>query len=120
MNSMDFEEDLDNKRREILNTVSDATAYIADAYDYEFALDVKLIQKHQQSDRKVRGQAKLALNKQITLISLKDAEGVELVHKNNKILVPETLKERVMDWYHDLLLLAHPGMARMELSISSV
>ena len=41
MNSMDFEEDLDNKKIEILNTVSNATAYIADAYNYEFALDVK-------------------------------------------------------------------------------
>jgi hypothetical protein len=83
-----------------------------------FALDVKMIQEHQQNDKYVRGQAKLALNNQTTLINLKDVEGVELVHKNNKILVPETLKERVIDWYHDVL--ARPGMARMELSISSV
>ena len=43
MYSMDFEEDVDNKIRDILNTVSSATAYIADAYNYEFALDVKNI-----------------------------------------------------------------------------
>ena len=49
------------------------------------------------TNMKGRGRAKLALNNQTTLISLKDVEGVELVHKNNKILVPETLKERVID-----------------------
>ena len=48
MNSMDFDKGVDNKRREILNTVSDATAYyIANAYNYEFALNVKMFQKHQ-------------------------------------------------------------------------
>ena len=52
MNSMDFDKGVDNKRREILNTVSDATAYIANAYNYEFALDVKMFQKHQQNDTK--------------------------------------------------------------------
>ena len=40
-----------------------------------------MIQEHQQNDKKVRRQAKLALNNQITLISLKDVEGVELVQK---------------------------------------
>ena len=118
MNSMDFEEDVDNERRDILNTMSDATAYIADAYNYEFALDVKMFQENQRNDKKIKKQAKLALNDQTSTVSLKDIEGVELVHKNNKIVVPDTLKEQVMDWYHDVLV--HPGMTRMEASINSV
>tara|TARA_B110001450_G_C17424255_1_gene401168 strand:- start:58 stop:633 length:576 start_codon:yes stop_codon:yes gene_type:complete len=119
MNSMDFEEDLDNKKIEILNTVSNATAYIADAYNYEFALDVKMFQEHQKKDKRIKKQAaELALNTQTTFISLKDVEGVKLVHKNNKIVAPDTLKDRVIDWYHDVLV--HPGMTKMEASINSV
>ena len=81
---MDFDEDVDNKRRDILNTVSDATSYIADAYNYEFALDVKMFQEHQRNDKKIKKQAKMALNDQTFIISLKDVEGIELVHKNKK------------------------------------
>ena len=114
MNSMDCEEDLDNKKREILNTVSNASAYIADAYNYEFALDVKMFQEHQKKDKRIKKQAELALNNQTSVISLKDVEGVKLVHKNNKIVVPDTLKDRVMDWYHNVLV--HLGMTRMESS----
>ena len=66
MNSMDFDKDVDNKRREILNTVFNATAYIADAYNYEFALDVKMFQKYQQRDKKIKKQANMALNNQTT------------------------------------------------------
>ena len=84
MNSMDFEEDVDNKIRDILNTMSNATAYIADAYNYEFALDVKMFQEHQRNDKKIKKQAELALNNQTSVISLKDVEGIELVHKNKK------------------------------------
>ena len=118
MNSMDFEEDVDNERRDILNTMSDATSYIADAYNYEFALDVRMFQEHQKKDKRIIKQAELALNNKTSIISLKEVEGVDLVHKNNKIIVPDTLKDRVMDWYHDVLV--HPGMTRMEASISSV
>ena len=118
MNTLDFEEDVDNERRDILNTVSDATSYIADAYNYEFALDVKMFQEHQKNDKRIIKQAELALNNKTSIISLKEVEGVDLVHKNNKIIVPDTLKDRVMDWYHDVLV--HPGMTRMEASISSV
>jgi hypothetical protein len=54
MYSMDFEEDVDNKIRDILNTVSNATAYIADAYNYEFALDVKMFQEHKEMIKRLR------------------------------------------------------------------
>ena len=69
MNSLDFEEDVDNERRDILNTMSDATSYIADAYNYEFALDVKMFQEHQKNDKRIKKQAELALNNQTSVSS---------------------------------------------------
>ena len=47
--------------------------------------------------------------------SLKRVEGVVLLHENNKIVVPASLTERVMNWYHYALV--HPGQVRMEQSI---
>ena len=78
-----------------------------------------MFQEHQKKDKRIKKQAaELALNTQTTFISLKDVEGVKLVHKNNKIVAPDTLKDRVIDWYHDVLV--HPGMTKMEASINSV
>jgi hypothetical protein len=45
-------------------------------------------------------------------------EGVELIHDNGKILVPQQLWEIVLEWYH--LLLVHPGEKRMEATIRLV
>ena len=41
-----------------------------------------------------------------------------MIHYDNKILVPPSLKEGVMSWYHDMLV--HPGKDRMENSIRSL
>ena len=79
MNSLDFEEDVDNERRDILNTMSDATSYIADAYNYEFALDVKMFQEHQKNDKRIIKQAELALNNKTSIISLKEVEGESIL-----------------------------------------
>ena len=53
-----------------------------------------------------------------TKYTTKEVEGVYLIHENNKILVPSTLQERVMEWYHTILV--HPGEKRMEESIRSI
>jgi hypothetical protein len=34
-----------------------------------------------------------------------------LIHKNNRILVPKSKQQQVLDWYHNILV--HPGEARM-------
>ena len=49
----------------------------------------------------------------------KAVEGVELIHNNGKILVPVSLQERVLEWYH-LLLLVHPVEKWMEATIRLV
>ena len=53
-----------------------------------------------------------------TRFTTKMVEGVDLVHTQDKILVPSTLKMRVLDWYHNILV--HPGEKRMEESIQSL
>ena len=46
-------------------------------------------------------------------------EGVESIHNNGKILVPVSLQERVLEWYH-LLLLVYPVEKWMEATIRLV
>ena len=41
---------------------------------------------------------------------------VELIVRDDKVVVPKTLQERAVAWYHDILL--HPGEKRTELTIS--
>ena len=48
----------------------------------------------------------------------KEVEGVYLIHKHNKIIVLATLQEKVMEWYHTILV--HPGKKQMEESIQSI
>jgi hypothetical protein len=45
------------------------------------------------------------------LYTYKVVEDVELIHKNNRILVPESKQQQVLQWYHDILV--HPGETRM-------
>ena len=40
---------------------------------------------------------------------------MELIHYDQKIYVPKSLRERVVDWYHKFLV--HPGRTRMEATI---
>ena len=42
-----------------------------------------------------------------TVYTYKAVEDVELIHKNNRILVPRSKQQSVLDWYHNILV--HPG-----------
>ena len=61
---------------------------------------------------------KLAKTRPVSFFSTKEVEGVELIHYNNRISVPETLIDRVMEHYHEHL--CHPGQQRMERSIGAI
>ena len=115
---MQFDEDMFESDERLL-TLSDAAKFIDEEYmDCEFPLDVRMFEKHQQKDEKMQRQARKAIENGSDVISQKEVEGVTLIHQNNLILVPETLKEKVLTWYHDILV--HPGTKRMEQSIKSV
>lgn len=47
-----------------------------------------------------------------------DLEGVTLISKHGKVIVPKTLQARLVHCYHELL--QHPGMTRMEATIRHV
>ena len=101
-------------------TALDASEFIDTYFDNcEFALDVRMFEKHQQKDKVVQNIVKKELERHPngTKYTTKEVEGVYLIHKNNKIIVPTTLQERVMKWYHTILV--HPDEKRMEERIHS-
>ena len=103
------------------NTALDASEFIDARLDnYEFALDVRMVDKHQQQDKVLQSTIKEELKQHPngTTYTTKKVEGVYLIHKNNRIIVPPTLQERVMEWYHTILV--HPGEKRTEESIRSI
>ena len=79
-----------------------------------------MFNKHQQEDDVLQDTIKNELKRhpEGTLYTTKEVEGVYLLHKNNKIIVPPTLQERVIEWYHTILV--HLGEKRMEESIRSI
>ena len=77
-----------------------------------------MFKAHQVKDKNLLQRVKLAKTKEVLFFSTKEVEGVELIHYNNKICVPETLVKRVMEHYHEHL--CHPGQQRMERSISAI
>ena len=107
-NSLDFEDGpLENN---LYPTISDekSTEIIREKYwDCAFALDVNMFKAHQAKDKKLQQRVKLAKTKEVSFFSTKEVEGVELIHYNNKICVPETLVTRVIEHYH--VHLCHPG-----------
>ena len=98
-------------------TALDASEFIDARFNNcEFALDVRMFEQHQQQDKVLQTIVKKELERHPngTKYTTKEVEGVYLIHKNNKIIVPTTLQERVMEWYHTIL------VQRMEESIRSV
>ena len=86
--------------------------------DKQYPLDVTLFKTNQDADTKLQTKVQANQKWNNQRFTTKEIEGVELIHDNGKILVPEQLWERVLDWYH--LLLVHPGEKRMESTIRLV
>ena len=58
---------------------------------------------HQQQDK--------AANTKHSGVTVKSIEGENLIHPDGKIYIPPALQQRVLDWYHTMLV--HPGDTRM-------
>ena len=102
-------------------TTMDVAELINERYsNCEFALDVNMFNYHQQKDKEIQTQIEKEIKEypNSTLYTTKEVEEVELMHKNNKILVPIILQERVMNWYHSILM--HIDCNSMEDSIRSL
>ena len=83
------------------------------ALNSKFPLSPDLIHHYQQKDASIK--ERLLKSHKLTM---KVVEGTNLLHERGRILVPQSLQRRVLDWYHKMLV--HPGETRMEASIRSV
>ena len=96
-------------------TAFDASEFIDTTFDNcEFALNVRMFEQHQKQDKALQTKVNKELEKHLNgnTYTTKEVEGVYLIHENDKILVPATLQQRVLEWYHTILV--HPGENRME------
>ena len=78
-----------------------------------FPMSPKEIKSHQRKDARLM--KSLEEHKEY---QLKKVEGQRLVTYKSKIYIPDSLKNRVMDWYHTYLV--HPGSTRMLNSIQTL
>jgi hypothetical protein len=87
--------------------------------NYAFPLAPDLIKFYQDKDVTLQKELRTRGHK----LTAKVIEGSNLLHRpdrkhNARIVVPSALINRVLDWYHTVLV--HPGETRMEASIRSV
>ena len=96
--------------------------YLAELYGLDekdlpddfFPLQYKLITKHQQQDEDLMEQLKT--NPKYTLKTFRGGGKTrQIVCKNDKIVLPQSLQKRAVKWYHDQL--CHPGESRTESTI---
>jgi len=76
-----------------------------------FPMSPKIIANEQGKDKELQeslGKSPDAYEKHIL-------EGCELVMHANQIVIPKTLQQRIVEWYHHYL--AHPGQTHMEVTL---
>ena len=112
--------DLTEKHHDIIeDTTKDVQLSYANDKEMEevmediFPMSPREIKRHQRRDQKLM--KSLEEHKDY---NIKKVEGQNLIMYKNRIYVPETLKKRVMDWYHTYLV--HPGTTRMINSIQTI
>ena len=99
----------------------DATMTMAEVEDPSSPLDLKSRREAQLIDEDLIRVVKSHLSgsgKNNTVYTYKIVKDVELIQKNNRILVPRLKQQSVLDWYHTILI--HPGEARMIKTIKLV
>jgi hypothetical protein len=80
--------------------------------EYSFPMDPRLIRLEQSKDEELQNKIK---NDNKNRYYKKKIEDQTLIHHDHRIYVPATLRERMLEWYHDYLI--HPGKTRMEATI---
>lgn len=76
-----------------------------------FPLCPTLLSKEQKKDKEIQKSFKQSRDK----YALRIIEDAELITLDGKIVVPKTLRARIVAWYHHYLV--HPGTSRMEASL---
>ena len=89
----------------------DVIMAMIETIDPLYALDFKLMLEAQLNDESLNNIVKKHLSssrKNNKVYTYKTVEDVELVHQNNRKLVPQSKQQSVFDWYHKILVV-HPG-----------
>ena len=82
-----------------------------------YPLNFKLIQKEQVRDTKLIDFAEK--RPEYTLEAFHGGgKSSQLLCKNGKIVIPQSLQQRVVDWYHTML--CHPGKTRTKKQYVSI
>ena len=82
-----------------------------DAAEAKFPLSLKKMRDDQLNDKDLKKKIERAQRSGSKAITYKEVEGVELIHETGRILVPTAAQDRILDWYHKILV--HPGQKRM-------
>ncbi len=80
-----------------------------------FPVHYKLIAKHQYSNKVLVQNLKKGLNDLILKPFRSGGKTRQLICRHEKIVIPETLRCRIVEWYHNIL--CHPGETRTEQTI---
>jgi hypothetical protein len=83
----------------------------AEVEEEKFPMNPVLIQKEQEKDKKLQQD----IQKNVQKYKKRKIEGAEIVTQNKLIVIPKTLQQRIVAWYHHYL--AHPGMTRLEATL---
>ncbi len=97
----------------IENDEYDAYAFVTteEIVDAQFPMSPKVLYHYQQKDKKILE----AYNSQHKNIGECVIEGHNLITYKDKVYVPEPLRKRIAEWYHEYL--CHPGQTRTEETI---
>jgi hypothetical protein len=88
-----------------------ASEFLLESEVKEFPMNPLLIQKEQEKDKKLQQDIKKHVHK----YKKRTIEGAEIVTHHKLIVIPKTLQNRKVAWYHHYL--AHPGMTRLEATL---
>ena len=114
LSRLDIDETNPTMEYEITNDMLAERYDISKLSDNEHPVTFRTIEKHQKKDRTLIN--KLKTNKNYTLKTFRGGEkSYDLVLRHDKIVIPSTLKRKVLEWYHTYLL--HPGLNRTEETI---
>ena len=83
--------------------------------DSQLSLCVRTMKQHQNEDASIQ---KLIEKNDTDWYTIKEVEGVFLVYDHNRILIPMSMRDKVLQWNH--LLQVHPWEEKIKKTISFV
>ena len=119
--------DLENATCQLLGItdllVSEANdSFVIDEDDIVFPLSPQIVEVEQKlelnTDNEQAIELKAALSKSDSKWKYQEVEGIKIIHFNDKIYVPKSLRKRVLNWYHHYL--CHPGGDRLSSTLLQV